>query len=169
MRPSFITVHTLAAGIVGSTLVLAGCGGGVKQQVMQNAVGDKGTVTTDGNGAMHVQTSEGSFTAGSNSVPADWPTDAPVYAGSTVTYTASVNPATGKPGNVIMLTSTAATQTVVDFYKSSLKANGWNVTGTMEAAGSSVITATKDDRTLSLAVSGAEGQTSIVLGIEKGK
>ena len=135
------------------TALFAGCGSGPQ-------------VTIGTNGAMHVVTSEGTATMG-QTVPSDWPSDVPVYGGATVTYSASVNPQTGKPGMAIVLTTTDAMATVATYYKTELASRGWAVQSALESAGNSIFSAVKDNRTVSLLIAGAEGQTTITIGIEK--
>ena len=138
--------------------------------MIQNAVEQQGgtaTVSDDGK-SMHVQTSEGSMDIGNNTLPSDWPTDVPTYTGAQVVYSASVNPQTGQPGQAVVLQTTDSAQNVADFYKATLKKNGWNVTGTMQGGGTSVMTATKADRSVTVAISAAGELTSITLAIENG-
>ena len=137
--------------------------------LLLSACGSSGTqVKVDGN-AVHVETSEGSATLGGNTLPADWPTDVAVYAGATITYAASVNPQSGKPGNALVLTTADSAEKVAAYYKDMLKTNSWTTTGMMESVGTSIITATKADRTLSLMVSTSGGVTGITIGVEQGK
>jgi hypothetical protein len=125
----------------------------------------------DGNGAMEVTNSEGTakMQAG-GSVPSDWPKDAPIYAGATVTYSAAVSPTSGKPGNALLLTSNDSVTKVSDFYKKELAAKGWTITAAMQSGEAMIIGATKDSRTLGISIAGAEeGQTAITIGIESSK
>lgn len=118
--------------------------------------------------AMHVTTSDGSYTAGGNQMPSDWPADVAVYVGATVAYSASANPDTDAPAQAIVLTSADDTATIAAFYTTKLAADGWTLSTTMESAEMTIFSATKDDRTLSMVIAGADGQTTITMGIEKG-
>ncbi len=164
--PAFMTSRFVALVAV---LLLASCStAAVQERVLQDAVGDQADVDVDADGTMHVETSEGSFTAGNTELPADWPSDAPaVYPGASITYSATVNPSTGNPGSAVMMTTDDAGNAVASFYKSALADKGWQVSATMEGGGNTIITATKDDRTFSMILAAAGDQTSITLAIEK--
>ena len=156
--------------LVASFAALSACGKPVAQQAVENAIeqqtGGQASVSMNGD-TMQVTTSEGTFTAGQTTLPADWPTDVPAYAGATVQYSASVNPATGQAGSMVMLMSSDSPATVAAFYKTQLAANGWAISGTMESAGTTIMGATKGDRAVSLSIGGADGQTSITIGVGK--
>ena len=122
-------------------------------------------VNTDG--SMDIQTDEGTTTVGGERMPEDWPEDAPAYPGATVSYAASVNPATGKPGMAVLLMTADAAATVNEYYTKELASQGWTIGATIQGGGTSIISATKDDRTMSLAIAKVENQTSITIGIEK--
>ena len=152
-----------------SVILLAACSSTptTQENVMQNAVGDQGAVNVDANGAMHVTTSDGSYTAGGNQMPSDWPTDVAVYAGATVAYSASANPETGAPAQAIVLTTSDSTTAVATFYKTRLAQDGWVLSTTMDGTDMTIFSATKDTRTLSMLIAGSDGQTTITMGIEK--
>ncbi len=147
--------------------LLAGCSSQTAVETsMEQAIGNNADVQMNTDGTTQIQTDEGTYTTG-QTLPADWPADAPTYANAQILYSASVNATTGQPGAMVMMMTTDTAETVMDFYKTSMASNGWTVSGTMEAGGSTVMTATKDTRAMSLAVSSADGQTSITIGIEQ--
>ena len=113
-----------------------------------------------------METAEGTYNAGNNTLPDDWPTDAPIYTGAIVQYSGSTA-AGGKPGAGAVLTSADSTVQVVAFYKAELAKQGWTMTTVMESQGTTIMGANKDDRTLSLLVGSADGQTTITIGIGK--
>ena len=152
--------HTLA--VASAFALLAAC----SRTVVDSQTGATATIGSNGT-TMHVESSEGSFTAGATTLPADWPSDAPVYPGATITYTASANPTTGKPGNAIVFTTTDGTQQVVAYYKTALKQNGWAINTTMDGGATFVMGGTKEGRGLSLMIAGTDGQTSVTLAIEQ--
>lgn len=133
--------------------------------VLLSACGPEAQVNTDANGAMEISNSEGTVSTG-HSLPSDWPSDAPTYPNAVVQYSASVNPTTGRPGTAAVFTSTASMKDVKAFYNAQLTANGWTSQGTLEADETILMSATKDTRTLSLAIGGIDGQVSITMGIE---
>jgi hypothetical protein len=164
MRPSLLKT----ACFVSALGLLAGCSS-VADKAAENAIeketGGQANVDTD-NGTMHVETSEGTFDAGGNKLPADWPSDAPIYTGATIQYAASANPTTGKAGAAVVFMTSDSVQKVSDFYVAQLKEQGWKIEGTVNAGGALTIGATKDERSLSLVISGAEGRTTVTMGVE---
>ena len=46
-----------------------------------------------------------------------------------------------------------------------MKTLGWTVEGTVQSGGNTLITATKDTRSLALSVASGEGQTTVTIGI----
>lgn len=132
--------------------------------------GSTTSVKTNIDGSMDIKTSEGTATIGSTqSMPADWPEDAPAYPGSTVAYSASTNPETGKPALAVVLSTTDSSAVAATYYKTELASRGWKVDSAMEAGGTSIFSATKEGRTISLLIASAEGQTTITMAIEKGE
>jgi hypothetical protein len=130
----------------------------------KNILGCKGVVDDSGN--MKLTTHEGTFATGQK-LPADWPTDAPVYAGADVQYSASVNPTNGKPGKAVVLMTKDDTKAVESFYESELVKQGWTIAEDAHTPVGYVVSATKDTRILSLMVGGAEGRTTITLGVSE--
>lgn len=119
-------------------------------------------------GSTTYSTDEGSVTVGSNTMPSNWPSDAPTaYTGATIVYSGSTNPTTGEAGSAVVYNVKASVTSVVEYYESRLKAEGWAITASAETAGMRVITATKDTRTFGAYI-GADGQgnTSVTAGIE---
>ncbi len=131
--------------------------------------GSTTSVKTNVDGSMKVNTSEGTATIGTQSMPADWPEDAPTYPGSTVAYSASTNPETGKPTLAVVLSTKDTMAAAATYYKTELASRGWKVDTAMEAGGTSIFSATKEGRTISLLIASAEGQTTITMAIEKGE
>jgi hypothetical protein len=119
-------------------------------------------------GSTTYSTNEGSVTVGGNSMPANWPSDAPpAYSGATIVYSGTSNPQTGEAGSAVVYTTTASADTVVAYYESRLKAEGWTVDATGAAAGMRVITATKDTRTFGVYIgSDSNGTTSVTAGVQ---
>lgn len=111
---------------------------------------------------------EGSVTVGGNSMPENWPSDAPAaYDGAVITYSGSSNPQTGEAGAAAVYTVKASAESVIQYYESRLKAEGWTVTATANAGGMKVITATKDTRTFGAYIgSDGQGNTSVTVGIQ---
>lgn len=156
--------------IVSTLLLLSACGQKIVERAIERQIeqetGGRADVDMQGDGAIKVETEEGTFNAGSNSLPDDWPEDAPIYAGSKVQFSGAANPATGKPGAAAVLITTSPASDVLSFYKVELKDKGWTITTTMESQGTTIIGATKGARTLSLMIGPSDaGKTSITIGV----
>lgn len=133
---------------------------------IENETGAEADVDMNADGSMKVTTKEGTYTTGSNTMPEDWPEDAPVFADATVQFSGSTNPVDGGPGVAAVLMTDASVETVMAFYTDELTKKGWTIVSTMQAQGTNVIGATKDDRVLSLMVGDSgNGQTSITIGV----
>ncbi|MSR67833.1 hypothetical protein EXS65_03360 [Candidatus Peribacteria bacterium] len=133
-----------------------------------SACGSSNDVDVNLDGSMDNETEEGTAKIGAQDMPSDWPEDAPgAYPGSTVSYSASMDPETGKPDMAIVSTTADNTATVTTHYKTELAAKGWTVGTRMEGAGTSIFSATKDTRTMSLLITGTgQGQTTVTMAIE---
>ena len=71
---------------------------------------------------------EGSVTVGAQSMPDNWPSDAPAnFADATIVYSGSSNPQTGAAGSAVTYTARASVQSVADYYKQQLTAAGWAI------------------------------------------
>ncbi|MBS4052228.1 MAG: hypothetical protein KGZ69_13630 [Methylomonas sp.] len=151
-------------------LVLAALFGGVGRGTgLGSAYFAPGTdVDRNLDGSTTYSTNEGSVTVGSNTMPENWPSDAPTaYEGATIVYSGSTNPTTGAAGSAVVYNVRASAESVVEYYESRLKAEGWAITATADAGGMKVITATKDTRTFGAYIgSDGQGNTSVTVGIE---
>jgi hypothetical protein len=101
---------------------------------------------------------------GGNALPTNWPSDAPVYPGARIQYSASGMQDEGE-GQGVMLSTTDSLQTVADFYAKALKENGWTIEGTMNAGTTSTIGGSKDGKMFTVVIAEANGTTSITLAI----
>lgn len=159
---------TLAVGV----LLLAGCTQQVSEKIMEDAMeksnGGEAKVDMKADGSMEIETDEGTFTTGDD-VPADWPEDAPIYTNAKVSYAATMNPTTGESGNAIVLMTTDSVADVVAFYKEEISNYGWTMGEGMQGGGTEILSATKDDRVLSIIIAGSNGQTAITIGVSQAK
>ena len=135
------------------------------ERQIEQETGEDADVKMNADGTMHITTEEGTFDAGTGKMPEDWPEDAPVYSDATVQFSGSTNPATGKPGAAAVLVTSDNAADVVAFYKTELAEQGWTISSTMEAEGTTILGATKGKRAFSLMVGSANGQTSITIGV----
>lgn len=147
-------IMEMASKKIGETMV---------ENMMEKATGGKADVDVEG-GNMKIKTDEGTLTTG-QTMPKDWPTDAPVYPKAEVQYSASVSPTGGKTGQALVLMSTDTQQQVSEFYAAELSKQGWTISANAQAAGSTVITATKDTRTFSAMIAASDDRTTITLGV----
>ncbi len=89
---------------------------------------------------------QSSATVETNNMPDNWPSDAPTYANVQVRSEVT-SPKTGHPQLVIEFTTSDSVQTVADFYKTQLTADGWNVEKVLPiAGGKTALAATKGTR-----------------------
>lgn len=139
----------------------------VVENVMERAADGRADVDMNDDGTMTITTKDGEFQTG-NSVPEEWPSDIAVYAGASITYSAKTNPLENKAGMALVLLTDDTAADVKTFYETTLKANGWRITNTMQGGGTVIMTAEKDDRKLSLAIAESDGQTGITIGVELG-
>lgn len=110
---------------------------------------------------------EGSVTVGTQSMPENWPSDAPQnFTGATITFSGSSNPQTGQPGAAVSYTARASAQSVIDYYKQKLEGSGWKIEATANAGGAVVLSATKDARTFGVwAADSGNGMVTVTAGI----
>src|SRR3989344_4091500 len=163
--------------VIGVIVVLALLGWGVRaamrgiskavvEKGIEAATGGKVKVDADG-GQVTVKGQDGSSVQwGSNSLPDGWPSDVSIYSGSTIQYSGSSNPTTGKSGAGVMFQTSDKGQKVADFYKADLAAKGWKIEGTYSAATTTTVGATKDGRSLSLGISSSEQGTVVTMAVE---
>lgn len=150
-------VMQMASRKVGETMM---------ERMIEKSTGDKADVQLDAQGNMKLTTHEGTFATG-QALPADWPADAPVFAGADVQYSASVNPSTGKPGKAVVLMTTKDAKTVEEFYKAALVREGWQTQEDARLPTGYVLSAKKDTRVFSLMITGADERTTITLGLSE--
>jgi hypothetical protein len=131
--------------------------------------GNSSDVDVQSDGTMDIEVEGGTAKVGTQSMPSNWPEDVPAYPGATVSYSTSVNPQTGTPGMAVMLLTPDTLEAAATYYKTELAAQGWTVESSLEAAGTSLFSATKDQRTASVMINASEGQTAITVAIELGE
>jgi|SRR3989338_2602006 len=132
-------------------------------------VGGMAGVDVDRNvdGSATYTSDEGVVTVGSNTMPANWPSDAPDNAaGATITFSGTSNPQTGEVGSALSYTVRGSVQSVSEHYRSELAAKGWTVEGTAAIGGATVVSAKKDTRTFGAYIADAgDGQVTVTAGI----
>lgn len=151
--------------IVGGIIVLALIGWFFTRNAAEVAGVD---TDQNSNGSTTYSNEQGSVTVGGNTMPSNWPSDAPDnYSGATIQYSGTSNPQTGKAGSAAVYSVKATPQAIVDHYKAELESNGWKVATTANIAGATVLSATKDTRTFgAYIVDTGDGAASVTVGIE---
>ena len=148
----------------------AGCSGSVRDKVAEKAIerssGGKAQVDL-GEGSMKVKTKDGTAEWGSNKLPADWATDAPIYPGASIQFSGSSNPTTGQPGAVAILETKDSNTQVLEYYKKELAAQGWKIVANFETGTSATIAASKGDRNIGITSATSEGKTVITVAVGK--
>jgi hypothetical protein len=94
-----------------------------------------------------------------NKLPGDYPKDVPIYSPSKVLMAQS---ASDKNAHSLMLESPDAADKIVDFYKKGLDSNGWKTESTTAIAQLTMLTATKDQRELTLQITDSGAQRGIM-------
>lgn len=120
-------------------------------------------------GSTTYETEQGTVTVGmGGSMPENWPSDAPeAYSGANIVYSGTTNPTTGESGSAVSYTVTASVESVVEYYRARLTAEGWTITATTQAGGMQVIAAEKDTRTIGVYVtSDGQGNTAVTAGVQ---
>lgn len=138
------------------------------EDALQEGMGDDAEVEMNDDGTMEVRTDEGTAMLG-DELPKDWPEDAPIYAGATIEYSATVNPVSGESGSAVVFSTDAKASDVEAYYQKELVAEGWKMEATMQGGGTTILSATKGARTISLAITEVEGMTSVTMGISEKK
>lgn len=132
--------------------------------------GNMAGVDTDRNidGSTTYTHEEGTVTVGGNSMPDNWPSDAPQnFSGATITFSGTSNPQTGKMGSAVSYTVRASAQAVADYYKNELQKAGWTVQASANMGAASAISATKDTRTFGAYIADTgDGSVAVTAGIE---
>jgi|GEM_PF-1091184 len=120
-------------------------------------------------GSTTYESDTGTVTVGaSGSMPANWPSDAPeAYSGANIVYSGTSNPTTGETGSAVSYTVSASAESVIEYYRSRLTAEGWTITTTTAVSGMQVIAAEKDTRVIGVYVtSDGQGNTAVTAGVE---
>lgn len=138
------------------------------ENMMERAANGEADVNVKADGTMDITTKDGTYSMGKD-LPKDWPSDVPSYAGATVSYAASTNQPQDTSGMALVLLTQDSSADVQAFYEAELKSSGWDITNTMQGGGSTIMTAEKDGRTLSLVIAESDGQTGITLAVETTK
>jgi hypothetical protein len=146
-----VTCLLCAAAACSRTHTVSTAGGKVSYQEKGK---DGGTVTVTGKDG---QTATLNFNQ--NKVPDDYPRDVPIYTPSKVVMSQST---TEQNTRNLMLESPDGMDKIVDFYKKGLDSNGWKTESNITTAQLTMLTATKDQRQLTLQITGNDGKRGVM-------
>lgn len=129
-------------------------GRSLKVKKNMNIGGYNAEVSKNFDGSTTVKSDYGTVTTGSNKLPDNWPSDAPVYENANITNTMDSDPTyTSTSGSTVQFTTTDSISSVVSFYKKGLSEKGWTMMGEPSSMGATtMISARKDSRIFSAVV-----------------
>ena len=96
---------------------------------------------------------------GSGKLPDNYPKDVPVYKDAKVMVSQSVSE---KNGRNLVLETNDSLDKVVDFYKKGLESNGWKTENTLAMGQMTMLTATKENRQVSVQVTDGDNKRSVM-------
>ncbi len=138
------------------------------ERAIERATGGRVDIDYKDNDTVTYKSDEGSFQAGEDvSLPSDWPSDVPVISGAKIGYAGSTNPQTGQAGVSVMFTISKSVVDVSAYYNSELASQGWEIEGTANMGGTSIITANKGERSVGIYIGGADGMTSVTISLNQ--
>jgi hypothetical protein len=154
----------MVAFLVGSAVLLAGCGKKSPAKVVTDGSADGAdsvTAALTGERSVKVTTQEGTATITTSSrLPAGFPLDVPVYRGASV-----VNSVQGEDALGVTLQTTDSVQAIADFYKRAMAGAGWKQEANVNIQGNTMMSYVKGDRTLNVIINDAGEARVITLGL----
>lgn len=151
----------LFVALLSVVVVLTGCGRRLTDRALERAIEQEtgGVADIDFNGDNWTATTdEGTVAVGANvGLPADFPSDIYVPDGQVVMAVADM------AQNAVSTTiqTNMSSSDVIEKYKSELAEQGWTITTTANYGGVMMIGAGKDDRALTVSVTGGDGLTTV--------
>lgn len=102
-----------------------------------------------------------------NTMPENWPEDAPpAYTGATITTSSGIAQTGDATASTVTYTTTASLESVVEYYTSHLKAEKWTIENSTNVQGNAAIAASKDTRRFSAFIGRVQNVTQVVAGVE---
>jgi len=152
--------------VVGLIVVLGCCGGIAACHFMCTAVAKNGA------GALQQFVQDEQKKAGVNvnlaggsiSLPANFPSDVPVYSGFTAMT--SVTPP-GQSGGTVSFKGSADPQKVMDYYQTQLKGKGWNQEQATANPNALFTAFSKDDQQITISVEGDASSSILIVNYGK--
>ncbi len=142
-------LSTLCVLGVAMMVAMGGC-----QAAAEKAVEQSTGVQVDKEGdSVTIETDEGKATVSGEGteIPADWPSDVPIYPRTTVVTTVDYE-VEGTRNVGVTLDSTDDPKTINDWYVDEVEKSGWKITAKASTNGNYVISGTKGDQQLSVAI-----------------
>ncbi len=146
-----------------ATVALSGCTKKMAEKATERAIekntGDQVDLNFDNN-QVTVETEQGSYQAGENvTLPADWPEDIYVLEGKLV---AAMKVATNNGYSMSVVTEQSVSEIKQD-YVDKLTDAGWTINMQMDYGESAALSATKDNRTVSVSVTASSDGTNVTI------
>ncbi len=128
------------------------------ERILEKATGEKVDVNSADN-SLTITSEEGTMSFGSSELPKNFPTDVPLYAQKTLTFSHVGSGEDADSASATFETDDSVDK-VSDWYKAQIESNGWTIDAT-DTWGSGAekyvnYTATKGERTMSVGVSFTE-------------
>lgn len=159
----YIVGGVLAVLIVGG-LVFGALARTTAKRALERATGGK--INYGADNTTTYTTDEGSVTIGGNSLPSNWPSDAPQYPGAKIQYSGSANPQTGEAGASMVFEVSATSKAVQEYYNRELTAKGWKIESTATMGSATTLGATKEGKTFAVyIVDAGNGKVNVTVGI----
>ena len=162
-----IVVVLVIMSVVGSLIagyIAKNAGGKIAETILSKATNSAVSVNTD-SGSVTVKGEDGTTTTFSTKLASGFPSDIPVYAGSTVRASAAGTTDSDNVGNYASLSTTDSMEKVQAFYDAELTANGWTKEDSITLGTIIPYIASKGDRKLAVTLTpyDKEGQVLISL------
>ncbi len=147
-------------------LLLLSFGGGCKRSTtVRGPEGERATFTQKGEGMdVSVEGKDGKkahLKTGENvPLPEDFPKDVAIYPKAAV-----VMSMTGDKGKQVTLKTADSVQKVEAFYKERLKADGWEIKGSMNMPQLTMLSGLKEYHTLTISITSDSGETMITISL----
>jgi len=142
-------------------------GTGIVQNVIESKTGVKTNISDLEEGKMTFTDKKTgtSIDIGSNTIPATFPKDFPIYSGMKLQSSMTGSEKTKGAGYWLTFTSQDTFNAVSTFYKSALTKSGWKETGTFASGDTSTTTLSKNGMSGTLSISRAEdaNETTIIV------
>ena len=149
-----------------ATKLIGLAGSKVAQQVAEKAIEQSTGADVDISGEgeeVTVKTEEGTFTAGKQEVPENFPDNIPLYPGSEIETSASSEQVIS-----LSLTSQDSFTAIADYYKKNLIEAGWKITEESSLSNAAVLSFENGEQSGVIAITETEDGSSMTISIDLG-